>query len=210
MEHAPDRFADYTNEDLLSRIRAGERDLFGPLVRRFERELYGYLCRYVGDAELAADVFQNTFLAIFRKIQQYEPGRAARPYIYTIATHQAIDAMRRRSRQLDAKADPILDDEQSHRSARPLNELLEGEGHDPAVIVETNELREQVRANVNALPDLLRQTVILTYFQGLKYQDAAEVLKVPVGTVKSRLNAALTRLGIMWQPQPLDPAEKET
>ena len=68
-----------SDEILLGRIRAGEREWFGPLVRKYERELFGYLRRYVGDADLAADVFQNTFLAIFKKIAQYEPGRPARP-----------------------------------------------------------------------------------------------------------------------------------
>ena len=69
----------YPDEELLARIRRGEYDLFGPLVRRYERELYGYLRRYTGDADLAADVFQNTCVAVFTKIKQYEPGRPARP-----------------------------------------------------------------------------------------------------------------------------------
>ena len=67
----------HTDEDLLAGLRAGRREWFGPLVKRYERELYGYLKRYVGDADLAADVFQNTFLQVFLKVQQYEPGRPA-------------------------------------------------------------------------------------------------------------------------------------
>ena len=96
-----DSYARCSDEDLLLRLRNGERDVFGTLVRRYERELYGYLKRYLGKADLAEDVFQNTFVAVFRKIRQYEPGRAARPWLYTIATHQAIDAMRQRSRRPD-------------------------------------------------------------------------------------------------------------
>ena len=68
-----------TDEQLLDRLRAGERDVFGTLVRRYERELFGYLRRYLGDEDLADDVFQNTFVQVFLKIQQYEPGRTARP-----------------------------------------------------------------------------------------------------------------------------------
>ncbi len=195
-----------TDEELLARIRAGEREWFGPLVRKYERELFGYLRRYVGDADLAADVFQNTFLAIFRKIAQYEPGRAARPWIYTIATHQAIDAMRRRARRRDTSALlPTGADDSPDDPTQNLFVLLEAPGPSPVDTAELGESRRQVREAVAALPDLLKQVVLLTYFQGLKYQEAAEVLGVPLGTVKSRLHAALAKLtGVMNPTEPTD------
>ena len=183
-----------SDEDLLARIRSGQREWFGPLVRKYERELFGYLRRYVGDADLAADVFQNTFLAVFKKIQQYEPGRPARPWIYTIATHQAIDAMRRRARRRDTTALMPPGDDSTEESAQNLFIVLEATGPSPLQLVELGESRQQVRDAVANLPDLLKQVVILTYFQGLKYQDAAEILGVPLGTVKSRLHAALAKL----------------
>src|SRR5947208_2170310 len=103
----PDPTRDHpeTDERLLEQLRAGNREVFGPLVRRYERELFGYLRRYLGDDDLADDVFQNTFLQVFLKIAQYEPGRPARPWIYAIATNQAIDALRRRGRRADRGAD---------------------------------------------------------------------------------------------------------
>src|SRR5438132_9613746 len=97
----PTRQSPETDEALLARLRAGERDVFGTLVRRYERELFGYLRRYLADDDLADDVFQNTFLQVYLKIQQYEPGRPARPWLYAIATNQAIDALRRRNRRAD-------------------------------------------------------------------------------------------------------------
>jgi RNA polymerase sigma-70 factor (ECF subfamily) len=195
----PARTPAETDEQLLGRLRAGDRAVFGTLVRRYERELYGYLRRYVGDDDLADDVFQNTFVAVFTKIKQYEPGRPARPWLYTIATNQAIDAMRRRARRKEGKNVPLLaDDDRSDESAGSLFDLLEHAGPDPGEVVEGAELRQLVRAAVDALPDLLRQVVILTYFQGLKYQDEADVLGVPLGTVKSRLHAALAKLTENW------------
>src|SRR6266550_5427950 len=82
----------------MARFQAGETPAFGALVRRYERELYGYLRRYLGDGSLAEDVFQNTFLQLHLKSGQYQPGHPVRPWLYTIATHQAIDAMRRNGR----------------------------------------------------------------------------------------------------------------
>ena len=186
-----------TDEQLLARIRDGDREVFGPLVRRYERELFGYLRRYVGDDDLADDVFQNTFVQVFVKIAQYEPGRPARPWIYAIATNQAIDALRRRNRRADQRADAIvLPDEDG--VARPLFELMASSEVAPPAQADRDEQRLLVRAAVDRLPDLLRQVVLLTYFQGMKYRDAADVLGIPVGTVKSRLHAALTKLTEEW------------
>src|SRR5438477_4708396 len=92
------KLTECSDEELLARFRRGQREAFGVLVRRYERELFGYLRRYLGDASLADDVFQNTFLQLYTKIGTYERGRPVRPWLYTIATHQAIDALRRNGR----------------------------------------------------------------------------------------------------------------
>lgn len=184
-----------SDEELLLRLQRGDRTALDPLVRRYERELYGYLCRYLGDEELAEDVFQNTFLQVFVKIEQYEAGRAARPWLYAIATHQAIDALRRRQRQRDRvclQEDRTASDDDSMRSSW---EWAAEEGSvDPLDLLERAEQQRLVRQAVSQLPELLRQVVLLVYFQGLKYQEAAEVLGIPLGTVKSRLHAALRKL----------------
>jgi len=191
-----------TDEALLTRLRAGESDLFGELVRRYERELFGYLRRYVGDDELAADVFQNTFVAVFTKLSQYEPGRPVRPWLYTVATHQAIDALRRRHRRRDTRAG-----DGSDGPGRPLLELLASDEIGPVERAESEEMRAVVRAAVDALPELLRGVVLLCYFQGLSNQDAADILGVPVGTVKSRLHTAVAKLAETWTgPKPDDDA----
>lgn len=194
-----------TDEILLTRLRAGETDLFGELVRRYERELFGYLRRYVGDEELAADVFQNTFVAVFTKLNQYEPGRPVRPWLYTIATHQAIDALRRRHRRRDTRAS-----DGSEIPGRPVLDLLASEEVGPVEKAESAEMRAVVRAAVDTLPDLLRGVVLLCYFQGLSNQDAADILGVPVGTVKSRLHTAVAKLAETWTgPTPDSPNESD-
>lgn len=186
-----------TDEQLLARLRTGDREVFGPLVRRYEREMYGYLRRYLGDDDLADDVFQTTFLAVFRKIKQYEPGRAARPWLYTIATNQAIDALRKRNRQADRRADGLTTTDEDGEP-RPLFELLPAAGEPPPDRAERVEERERVRACVEKLPDLLREVILLAYFQGMKYRDIADALEIPLGTVKSRLHAALVKLTEEW------------
>jgi RNA polymerase sigma-70 factor (ECF subfamily) len=192
----PTRLSPETDEQLLEQLRAGDRGVFGPLVRRYERELFGYLRRYLGDDDLADDVFQNTFVQVFLKIRQYEPGRPARPWLYAIATNQAIDALRRKNRRADRRADAAAPDEDGE--VRPLFELLPTTADGPADQADRAEQRERVRAAVGRLPELLRQVVLLAYFQGLKYKDIADALDIPVGTVKSRLHAALVKLSEDW------------
>src|SRR5947209_2484870 len=192
-----------TDEELLARCRAGQTEGFATLVRRYERELYGYLRRYLGDAHLADDVFQNTFVQVFVKLDQYEPGRPVRPWLYTIATHQAIDALRRVGRHpavsLDQQTGAGPDGE-----VHSLLEMIEARGAEPLDDAQREEAGRMVRSSVDALPDFLRQVVMLAYYQGLKYREIADALGIPVGTVKSRLHAALVRLQEAWgQPSTL-------
>jgi RNA polymerase sigma-70 factor (ECF subfamily) len=188
---------DLSDEDLLTRFRDGQTEAFGVLVRRYERELYGYLRRYLGDASLADDVFQNTFLQLYTKAGQYEPGRPVRPWLYTIATHQAIDALRRQGRHQAVSLDQSRE-ELPNGEVRSLVELLESRGPGPTDQLEEEERRQHVRASVERLPDFLKQVVVMAYYQGMKYREIAEALDIPVGTVKSRLHAALVKLHEAW------------
>lgn len=197
----PDHLTACSDEDLLGQFRDGRRDAFAVLVRRYQGELYGYLRRYLGDATLADDVFQNTFLQVFTKAGQYEPGRPVRPWLYTIATHQAIDALRRNGRfqavSLDQARDELAGADLPH-----LLDLLESRGPGPLDQAQGEERRLLVRAGVERLPDFLKQVLLLAYYQGLKYKDIADALGIPVGTVKSRLHAALVRLQEAWAAEP--------
>jgi RNA polymerase sigma-70 factor (ECF subfamily) len=192
-----DDLSRWSDEELLVGFCQGQREAFGMLVRRYERELYGYLRRYLGDDHLADDVFQNTFLQVYQKANQYEPGRPVRPWLYTIATNQAVDALRRQNRYLAVSLDHSSAESQDGE-LRTLLELLEATTTDPLDQVQGEERRVLVRNAVDQLPDFLRQVVILAYYQGLKYRDVAEILGIPVGTVKSRLHAALLRLHESW------------
>lgn len=188
-----------SDEDLLARFRAGQTEAFGQLVRRYERELFGYLRRYLGDQNLAEDVFQNTFLQVYQKIDQYQAGRPVRPWLYTISTHQAIDALRRAGRRQVVSLDQLRETD-ANGEAHSLLELLEQQrSADPFERLDADERRQQVRQRVDDLPEHLRSTLVLAYYQGLKYKEIAEILDIPVGTVKSRLHVAIARLQEAWR-----------
>lgn len=197
----PDPLSPCSDEDLLDRFCRGQAEAFGLLVRRYERELYGYLRRYLGDSTLAEDVFQNTFLQLYLKSTQYEKGRPVRPWLYTIATHQAIDALRRNARHQILSLEQTREDG-SNGEMRSLLDTLESRGPAPMDNLSEQERKDRVRAGVDRLPEFLRDVVILAYYQGLKYREIAEILDIPVGTVKSRLHAALNKLQEAWSESP--------
>jgi RNA polymerase sigma-70 factor (ECF subfamily) len=197
----PDPWTDCPDEELLSRFRRGQKEAFGVLVRRYERELYGYLRRYLGDAALAEDVFQNTFLQVFVKSEQYEAGRPVRPWLYTIATNQAIDALRRNGRHQAVSLDQARD-EAGDGDIQSLMETLHSREPAPFDFAHGQESRERIRASVERLPEFLRQVLVLAYYQGLKYREIADILGIPVGTVKSRLHAAVVKLQEIWAASP--------
>jgi len=186
-----------TDEAIMSRYRdSGKPEDFNLLIKRYERELFRYLARYLGDASLAEDVFQNTFLQVHVKRSLYDDGRPFRPWLYAIATHQAVDTLRKAGRHPTLS----LDQQRSGSDdADPgaLIDLLVNEGVGPLAQLQQKERQEWVRESINRLPDTLKETLNLAYYQDLKYREIAEILQIPVGTVKSRLHAALAKLGEM-------------
>ena len=187
-----------SDEQLLLRYREhGGREVFTALVRRYERELYNYLKRYLGDAGMAEDTFQATFLQVHLKCGQFEDGRRFRPWLYTIATHQAIDAQRRNRRHRMMSLDRVGSGTNGDEVGALVDLLVSGDG-EPLDHLTRHEQRERVREALNELTDPMRSVVELVYYEGMKYREAAEILAIPVGTVKSRLHSAITKLTEFW------------
>lgn len=187
-----------SDEILMDRYLAGESEAYGQLVRRYERELFSYLMRMLGDANLAEDVFQNTFLTVHVKRHLFGVGRPFRPWLYTLATNQAIDALRRNGRHARPSLDQRYEGADGDAPAT-LMDLLSSPAGQPNEHVEREELASIIRASVDSLPEHLRTTIVMCYYQGLKYKDIADSLDIPVGTVKSRLHAAILRLSDAWK-----------
>ena len=193
-----------TDEQLLLEYRkTGNRELFSQLVKRYERELFSYLCRFLGNPEMAEDAFQAAFLQVHLKCEQFEEGRRFRPWLYTIATNQAIDAQRRQKRHNVLSLDSAGKSSDEDEICRLVNVLESGEA-DPFDHAERNEKCEGVRQTLSSLPESMTAVVQLVYYQGMKYREAAEVLDIPVGTVKSRLHAAIAKLTSVWNDSQIE------
>ncbi|MBI1902501.1 MAG: sigma-70 family RNA polymerase sigma factor [Planctomycetia bacterium] len=187
-----------TDEQLLLRYRdAGDVEAFETLVHRYEKPIYNYLLHYLHSPSLAEDAFQSTFLRVHEASRAYSGDRPVRPWLYSIATHLAIDALRKEGRRQAVS----LDEQQTTDEADlgSLLNVLKSTVQTPLEQLETDERAKWTRQAVDDLPDRLRAVLLLIYFQGLKYQEVAEALHLPVGTVKSRVHKALLALNTAWR-----------
>jgi len=188
----------WTDEELLLEYRMTARStVFETLVKRYERELYNYLRRYLNNQVLAEDAFQATFMQVHLKCHLYDAERKVRPWLYTVATNQAIDIQRRNRRHRLVSLD--RPNRVQHDELGSLVDVLSGRESEPVSDLETGERKEWIRKAVAALPEQLQSAVKMVYFRGMKYREAADELDVPVGTVKSRLHSAVKRLGKAWE-----------
>lgn len=188
-----------TDEELLLDYRVTkDRETFAELVGRYEQELYSYLRRYLGSAELAEDAFQSAFLQVHLKCDLFEEGRRFKPWLYAIATNQAIDVQRKDRRHRVLSLDGLAGQAQAGRE-RTLMDLMVSQQTEPGARAHEDERNEALKGAIDQLSDQMRTVVHLVYYQGMKYREAAEVMRVPVGTVKSRLHTAVAKLTEFWK-----------
>ena len=166
-----------SDTQLLSGLIRNDREAMAAVYDTYGSLAYGLAARTLGQTAEAEDVVQEAFLAIWRQAARLDPARGVRSYLLTIVHNKAIDRLRKRARRPEL----VLDE----------TAPLVADAPDPAEFAEALENRELVRAALRSLPEEQRRTVEMAYFGGLTTGEVAEQLKIPVGTVKSRLRLAL-------------------
>ena len=183
---------------LLKRHLDGDREAFGALVRRHEQELLAFLSRFMGNRAMAEDAFQEAFLQLHISAATFDTSKRLKPWLFTIAANKARDALRSRARKSAAPLDAHIgggDDQDSYASIMP------SEVPAPDENIMNFEARLAVEKIVEALPEPLRIVLVLCYFHDFAYKEIAEMLALPLGTVKSRLHAAVGRFAEQWKTQ---------
>ncbi len=166
---------------------AGEEKAFSELIHRYETELYNFLYKFTGNAALAEEVFQETFLQVHLAARTFDLDRRFKPWLYTIAANRARDFMRKQSRRPAASLSQF--DEES--AANDLMDILFQHQETPDRLFEEKQMQEEVRRVIAAMPEHLRMILLMAYYQQLSYKEMSDALEIPLGTVKSRLHAAV-------------------
>lgn len=179
------------DETLMQRAQAGDREAFNLVVRRHKDRVYNVVYRYVGSHEDAQDIAQEVFVRAYRNLDSYRHEARATTWLHSIAANLARNRLRDRGRKGRDKG-ASLDGLQEDAPATAQKALKAA--HTPRAAAEYGELEAALHRCLEALPDMFRMAFVLRTSEELNYDEMAEALGVPRGTVKSRLNGARRRL----------------
>ena len=191
--------SDDADQQLVERVRQGDMQAFEMLVVKYQRRIERLISRFVRDVDLVPDIAQETFIRAYRAIPQFRGESAFYTWLYRIAVNTAKKAL------ADLKRDPVMT-ESALASASQDDEGTERREHElshdetPEALMASREIADTVNAAIAALPDDLRQAILLREIEGLSYDEIAVVMACPIGTVRSRIFRAREAIATRLRP----------
>ena len=186
---------------LVTAAREGDRDAFAQLVRRYESQVFTMSMRLLSNREDARDLAQEVFLTVYQSLDRFRGDALFRTWLYRVTINRCRDEIRRRrtvKHTRPVSLDGLAGGGGDADDGRPLEPVAREPS--PEAVARGHEMERAVTEAIGRLPDDLREPIVLRDVQDLAYDEIAGVLEVPVGTVRSRLNRARTRLAQMLQP----------
>lgn len=194
-----DRFGERNDSELMEEIARGGEDAFEELILRYQDNLFSYFRRIGAGAHDAEDLSQETFIKIYRHASSYTPSARFTTFLFTVARNTWIDFLRKSRRYSGTVELTELTQDTREQSIT---------ADSPEHAAYLQETRAAVARTLEKLPDKQRQALLLAETQGMKYQEIAEILDIPLGTVKSRifnavklLREGLRELGFVRPPK---------
>ena len=181
--------------ETLRRCLAGDEQAYRDLVRRYQRQVFSLARRMVGSAEDAEDLTQETFVRMFRALERYDASRSFPAWLFTIATRLCIDHLRRR------RVRPISMVQRDAATDEDYTLEIEDQGPRPDELAVLAEEEGRVQDLIDSLPHHYRIVVMLRHQQDLSYEEIAEALHLPLGTVKARIHRARALLKLRLEGQ---------
>ncbi len=186
-----------TDAELLARFVAGDEVAFREIVNLYKNGLYAFLRHFINQTDLIDDVFQETFLQLFVSREKFDTTRPLRPWLFTIAANKAKDALRKRQRTSAIAIGTMADSDEM--SFDEVLNTLNSDSTAPYEKLDQDEIASRVRAVISDMPENLREILVLAYFNKFSYKQMAQVLSIPIGTVKSRLHTSVGRFAKDWK-----------
>jgi RNA polymerase sigma-70 factor (ECF subfamily) len=187
-----------SDQDMVVWAQEGSEAAFRELVRRYQRPVFSLIYRMVRDRELAEDLAQETFIKVLNAIDTYRPEHKFSSWIFKIANNSAIDQLRRReldTLSLDGAPDAVTPD---RREATALQ--VGGRTESPLDELEARELGSQIEQAIARLRPEYRSCIMLRHIEGRAYEEIAEILSLPLGTVKTYIHRARAELRELLGP----------
>jgi len=187
----------HDDSELLVRYMAGDEDAFSEIVSLYKDPLHAFLRKFLNQQALVEDVFQDTFLQLYASRDKFDTNRPLRPWLFTIAANKAKDALRKIQRRSEINLGTAASSDDM--SIDDLFNMLSSYEQTPLDEVSRDETAQRVRAIIADLPENLRIILTLSYFEQFSYKQMAEILSIPIGTVKSRLHTAVMQFAKNWK-----------
>ena len=168
-----------------------DQEAFSELVGRHQKSLINFFYRLVWNRERSEDLTQEVFIKLIKNVHAYEPRAKFTTFLYRIARNLWIDKLR--CGQISTKT-VSLDTPIDQDKERPLSELIAEENNNLTEDIANKELVNRLKKLISGLPEEQQVILNLTYFEGMAYQEVAKIVDIPLGTVKSRLHAAISKL----------------
>lgn len=184
-----------TDQAVVERVLGGDMDAFSILVSKYQDRVYSAVLNYVANRDDAADITQDTFVKAYSKLATFNSGSAFYTWLYRIAVNAAIDFIRKRKSR---PADSLDDNKYTEVGFEPVSHDM---STDPERVVVSSEQAHMLRNAIAKLSDKLRMALVLYDVEGLSQEEVAQVLNVPVGTVKSRVSRARAELKYLLSKQ---------
>lgn len=182
---------------VISRFMDGDDEAFRIVINHYKNGLYAFLKRFLNHHDQVEDVFQETFLQLYNSRSSFDPTKNLRPWLFTIAANKAKDALRKQQRTAAISIGSIANtDDMSFGDAL---DILGNHDKMPLDELAKDETAMMVRQIISEMPENLREILILSYFNQFSYKQMAEMLSIPIGTVKSRLHTAVAKFAKEWK-----------
>ncbi len=176
----------FTDEELIAQFQAGNENAYLEIVERFKNRLFAFVYRFVGDSDLAEDLVQDTLIKVYTHRHAYREIARFSTWIYTIAGNLARTELRKRKRRATFSMSTLGFGEREYE--------LPSEDYAPTKTLEGEQTEKHIRSALAKLPLHFRTVIILRDVQELSYEEISKIMKIPLGTVKSRVNRARLRL----------------
>jgi RNA polymerase sigma-70 factor, ECF subfamily len=183
---------------LVARAKQGEVAAFEMLVVKYQRRIERLIGRMVRDSDLVQDIAQETFIRAYRALPQFRGDSAFYTWLYRIAVNTAKKALVERKRDPLVSESSMIANDEGEEPSRVENELSDGET--PEAVLATKQIAATVNAAIDALSEDLRQAIVLREIEGLSYEEIADVMNCPIGTVRSRIFRAREAIATRLRP----------
>ena len=187
LDNLQNRFI-YSDEQLMSLFQGGDENAYIELVNRYKDKLINFIFNYLGDLESSEDVVQETMIKLYQKKHYYKEIAKFSTWLYTIAKNLANTELRKRKQRKTTLLSQFSKDDKTYE--------LPSNDPEPGQEIQTDIVNKIIRDAIDQLSEKFKIVIVLRDIQGLSYEDISEIINVPIGTVKSRINRARLQLQV--------------